>query len=401
MSQHQTHHPPATSQIPNELLGDLLWLAVSSADDYVPSHFHIRYKTLSAIRRVCRHWNHIALSMTQLWRRVAVDVTTRTSRYPPPDVVNQWIQRTKGVQPIEILISMPSDQSPIRHSHAQAIFNVLSPYMIHWGELWFLSELGIEGFPRDLSRARHLTKLSIDAGILDEDAIEVVGPSFVTFPGIIRELHLEVATFDWITLWGRYYNMRLSGLETLGLQYEGWMEGVLNILSETRTSLTSANIHVDGQWSASPEYHTLSPDAQFTSFPMLRHLRLEIYDANLDLFKFLEMGGLKVLEVSITWSEVPRHARNIGPLLSFIEDRSPSLHTCAMWFDELRSNRSTQFFRSPTLSRLSTYKICNVKVESNTRQIIASSASHNIMNRISLIPEPSPGRFSVGWTGHS
>jgi hypothetical protein len=270
-----------------------------------------------------------------------------------------------------------------------------------WGELWFYNERGVEGFPQDLSGACNLTKLSIDAGILDEDAITAIGPSFGKFSGVLRELDLEVVTLDWMMAWGGRYNMRLDGLQRLALRYEGWMQGILDVFSEAQATLISAKIFVDGQWSQSPEYHTFLSDTQGVSLINLRHLRLHIDDANLDIFNFLEMRALEMLDVIVTWPRVPGVAADIRPLIFFIEGGMHSLRACTIWCGELPSNLAAVFFRSPVLSRMKTYKVCNVMIESDTKQILSTSAPRSIQNRISIYPEASPTRFTIGWLDHS
>ncbi|KAJ3566048.1 hypothetical protein NP233_g7252 [Leucocoprinus birnbaumii] len=392
LSQREAH------RLPYELTQLIIWLAVSSSDDYVPSHFHLRYITLSAVRQVCRDWNSIALAMTRLWGRVAVDVTTSLSRYPPVDIVDLWMQRTQASQPIEILIAMPTDEDLTRTIRVREMWEFLYRYSGQWGELWYFSESGLGGFPQDLSRSHNLKKLSIDAGLLDEEAIDQVGPSFVGFRGSIRELDLEIATYDWIFHWGESKVAALNSLERVRLQYEGWTQGILNIFSEAATSLVSAQINADGQWSISPEYHDFDSDVQSISLTALRYLELRISDANLDLFNFLEMRVLEALDVSVNWNGLPDESRDILPLLSCIEPgRTDVLKYCTMQFDVLPSSWATLVFRSPTLSRLSTYRIHNVEVVGNTKEIIASAAPHNILGRISLSPEAQPGYFTIGW----
>ena len=298
---------------------------------------------------------------------------------------------------LEILISMPNDQSSLRVAHAEAIMNVLELEVHRWKELWFYSEIGVLGFPRDLSKANSLTKLSISAGIIDEDAIKLIGPTLHNVPGALRALNLDGVDFDGLYLFGRRYPMHLDHLERLTLQYDGWIQGILNILSDVQNSLISADIHVEGQWSHSTEYHSLASYNPHISLTTLRYLKLWIYDANLDLFDYLEMNSLMVVDLSVNWTTIPEYARSIAPLIGFIINRSPSLRTCTMKFNGLPTDWGTMAFRSPAIMRLRTYKFYNVALGSVTREEIAKSAPFSIITRIRFIAEDIPLRFTIGW----
>ena len=290
---------------------------------------------------------------------------------------------------------MPNEPSFVRQGHAQAIMNVLRPAMHRWEELWFFSEAGVLDFPRDLSNAYNLTKLSISAGIIDEDAIEIIGPTLHNLPGVIRDLDLEVLDFDSLFLLGKCYPMHLERLERLKLNYEGWIQGILNLLSDVRDSLISADIHVDGQWSCSTQYRSLVPHISTASFTAIRYLKLWIYDANIDLFEYLEMGSLEVIDLSVNWITIQERARNIAPLVDFITNRSASLQTCTMKFNRSPYDWAAMAFYNPEIMRLRTYMFYNVGLETVMRYAIAGSP--NVFTRIRLIPEDKPSRFTIGW----
>jgi len=290
---------------------------------------------------------------------------------------------------------MPNEPSFVRQGHAQAIMNVLRPAMHRWEELWFFSETGVLDFPRDLSNAYNLTKLSISAGIIDEDAIEIIGPTLHNLPGVIRDLDLEVLDFDSLFLLGKCYPMHLERLERLKLHYEGWIQGILNLLSDVRDSLISADIHVDGQWSCSTQYRSLVPHISTASFTAIRYLKLWIYDANIDLFEYLEMGSLEVIDLSVNWITIQERARNIAPLVDFITNRSASLQTCIMKFNRSPYDWAAMAFYNPEIMRLRTYMFYNVGLETVMRYAIAGSP--NVFTRIRLIPEDKPSRFTIGW----
>jgi hypothetical protein len=313
-------------------------------------------------------------------------------------VISLWLQRAGDALPVAVLVAMPNDRSSIRSSHIRGVFSILFSTIHRWGELWFYSDLGVDGFPRSLSLARNLTKLTIDAGALDEDAVASIGPSFRNFHGRLLVLNLENVTFDWIMMWTGQYGMQLTWLRSLTMQYEGWMQGVLHILSEAQNNLESANIHVDGQFSQSSEYYTFTHNVSAAALSRLCHLHLEIFDANLDIFNFLEMERLQVLDVSVNWSSmVPRERREIMPLLQFIESGLHSLRACKIWCDRVRSNWITVLFRSSTLFNIPTYRICNVKFGHDTMHLIDVSASPTIKHRLGCVPERL-GYFTVGWT---
>ena len=267
--------------------------------------------------------------------------------------------------------------------------------MHRWEELWFFSEAGVLDFPRDLSNAYNLTKLSISAGIIDEDAIEIIGPTLHNLPGVIRDLDLEVLDFDSLFLLGKCYPMHLERLERLKLHYEGWIQGILNLLSDVRDSLISADIHVDGQWSCSTQYRSLVPHISTASFTAIRYLKLWIYDANIDLFEYLEMGSLEVIDLSVNWITIQERARNIAPLVDFITNRSASLQTCTMKFNRSPYDWAAMAFYNPEIMRLRTYMFYNVGLETVMRYAIAGSP--NVFTRIRLIPEDKPSRFTIGW----
>lgn len=290
---------------------------------------------------------------------------------------------------------MPNEPSSVLQGHAQAIMNVLRPAMHRWEELWFFSEAGVLDFPRDLSNAYNLTKLSISAGIIDEDAIEIIGPTLHNLPGVIRDLDLEVLDFDSLFLLGKCYPMHLERLERLKLHYEGWIQGILNLLSDVRDSLISADIHVDGQWSCSTQYRSLVPHISTASFTAIRYLKLWIYDANIDLFEYLEMGSLEVIDLSVNWITIQERARNIAPLVDFITNRSASLQTCTMKFNRSPYDWAAMAFYNPEIMRLRTYMFYNVGLETVMRYAIAGSP--NVFTRIRLIPEDKPSRFTIGW----
>ena len=105
------------------------------------------------------------------------------------------------------------------------------------------------------------------------------------------------------------------------------MQGILNILSDVRTSLILADIHAEGQWSCSFQYQTLVPHIQTISFATIRCLILWIYDANMDLFEHLEMGSLEVIELTVNWRPIPERARNIASLVNFIVSRERTPQT--------------------------------------------------------------------------
>ena len=300
---------------------------VTTYDSYDPSRFYLRYKIISELRLVSRYWNHVIVSSPRLWQRIAIDVLSTSSRFPPAYVVRMWIDRTCGIRDLEILISMPRKSSIVYSAHAKAIMNVLKPEMHRSRELWYFSEAGLLDFPQNLSKAYNLTKLSISAGIIDEDAIRTIGPALHSLPGVIRDLDIETLDFDGLFLFGKCYPMRWDHLERLTLRYEGWMQGILNILSDVRTSLISADIHAEGQWSCSFQYHTLVPYIQTISFAAIRYLILWIYDANVDLFEHLEMGSLEVIELTVNWRPIPERARNIASLVNFIVSRERTPQT--------------------------------------------------------------------------
>lgn len=268
--------------------------------------------------------------------------------------------------------------------------------MDRWEEFWFSSEAGVQDFPQDLSKAHILTKLSISAGIIDQEAIEIIGPTLHNLPGVIRDLDLDILDFDGLFIFGKRYPMRLERLERLRLHYEGWIQGIINILSDVRGSLISADIHADGQWSYSTQYQSLASHIPTFSFTAIRYLKLWICDANVDLFEYLEMGSLEVIDLSVNWASIRmERARKIAPLVNFITDKSASLQACTMRFDRSPYDWASMAFYSPKIMRLRTYMFYNVELEAVMRYAIAGS--HNVFTRIRLIPQSKPSRLTIGW----
>ncbi|KAF9441961.1 hypothetical protein P691DRAFT_790258 [Macrolepiota fuliginosa MF-IS2] len=380
--------------IPPETLTHIFWTAVTSYNVYKPSEFYRRYACITQLRLVCRLWDHVATSTPYLWDRFAIDASTHTSRHPPLQVVDLWLQRAGTELPLSILVSMPSDDNSDRFCYMEDIFKKLSLHIRRWQELWFHSDAGVSGFPMNLYRARKLTRLSIDAGSLDEEATEEIGPAFRNFHGPLRDLNLEGATYDWIFSWNKEYGVRLNRLTGLKLEYEGWMQGVLNILSGA-PNLTWAIIEADGNWSQ-PEYHVFD-NTLGARLSKLRYLQLHIQDANLDLFRWLQTRLLETLDITVSWSQLPDHEKDPAPLLNFIERSEHILLDCRIEIPGLPSNWVTAFFRSPRLSIILRYRICNVAVDSNLMHDINSIMPPVIRPRLTMAPEQVPGYYSLGW----
>ncbi|KXN81970.1 hypothetical protein AN958_03378 [Leucoagaricus sp. SymC.cos] len=371
---------------------------VTRTDSYEYNKFHVRYKTLSAIRRVCRYWNRVAVNLSRLWTRVAIDATRQ--RIPAPHYVQDWLQRSGDQMPIQILLALPNgnNSSSNRSGHLNAIFDLLALYMPRWEELWFYSEVGLEFFPRNLSMARNLTKLTIDAGFLDEGAVKELEPGFKVFPGALRDVDLSVVTFDWIHSWLVQCEVDLDRLERLQMSYEGWMQGVLDLLDQSQDTLVSAQIHAEGQWSLYDDYHTFSSNTERISMSRLRSIHLDIWDANLDIFNYLHTGNLMFLDVSVHWSNIESpEARDMTPLLEFIDRGPPVLELCRVRIEKYRSYWPRVFFRSQILAQLHTYEICGVQLSADVRQAVLSSASRAIRNRLTYVREDTPGYCTVGW----
>ncbi|KAJ6583963.1 hypothetical protein DFH09DRAFT_1433940 [Mycena vulgaris] len=228
---------------------------------------------------ICRYWRSVAHSMPLLWSGLHIDWQERSGFFPPPDLIDTWLNRASTC-PLSISLGLPSEpaeggvygQSIINACHRIQHLGMYGSVVPH--AFRPLLQLGAEDLPVLTSLALH-TEHDLDSlNILQTPSLRHVSLESATDP-----LRLPL-------LWEQLTDLTIRS--SVGVDFDGALEVLFNC-----RNLVQCDLHLDTP-------RRVTPRPSFAA-PCLQHLTLLLDDVAdpLEFLGCLSLPNLQHLAILI------------------------------------------------------------------------------------------------------